>query len=186
MTSVATLLFTEPQARDVADAVAASPALADVGASLNLSGLMRGRVAQDVTETLRPLVDIPFLEVLIGAWRTHNAIKAAAEADSPAVQHVALASHQVTSAHHPYVEFLVNEERKAVANFVLQLNFAVDSLVASVQSGRLVAIEVARCAVSGTLHFEQIKVAEAQRTLDPLLELPLPHDGISLIEPSRE
>jgi len=180
MTSVATLLFTEPQAQQVTDAVAASPSLASVGGALNLSAPMRGRVAQDVTETLRPLVDIPFLEILVGAWRTHHAIKAAAEADSPAVQHVMLASHQVTSAHRPYIEFLVNEQTTAVANFLLQLNFAVDSLVASVQSGRLVGVEVAKCAVSGNLHFEQVKVAEAQRALDPLLELRLPPEGISL------
>ncbi|HEX6685679.1 MAG TPA: hypothetical protein VF062_23085 [Candidatus Limnocylindrales bacterium] len=183
MTNASTLLLTEPQAHHVTDAVAASPSLSHVGGSLNLSGPMRGRVAQDVTETMRTLIEIPFLEVLVAAWRSHHSVRAAAQANSPEVRRVVLASHQVSSAHHPYVEFLVNDAPMAVANFHLQLVFKVDSLVAGIQSGRLVGIEVAKCDVTATLHFEQIKVAEAHRPVDPHLELRLPPEGISLADP---
>src|SRR5687768_3236936 len=101
--------------------VAASPSLSQVSGSLKLPGPTRGRVARDVTETLRPLIDIPFLEVLVAAWRSHQSVRATAESNSPEVRRVVLASHQVSSAHHPYVEFLVNDARMAVASFHLQL-----------------------------------------------------------------
>lgn len=48
-----------------------------------LPGPMRDQVARDVTETLRPLVDIPFLEVLVAAWRRHHAVHEAAQTGSP-------------------------------------------------------------------------------------------------------
>ncbi|MGW1769046.1 hypothetical protein ACWCQL_34000 [Streptomyces sp. NPDC002073] len=107
---------------------------------------------------------------LIGAgWSKHAALGAAARRTRrhPGSEEiVALATHTVTSAHHPQVDVLVDGVRAATVDVDLTLVFRITGLVAVVRDGRLTAVRAGDCAVEATLAVRQIVVAARHGRVD--------------------
>jgi hypothetical protein len=108
-------------------------------------------------------------DLVVAGWRKQGQLAAAAErtAASPGTSElVELATHRVSSVHHPYVELLVNDVRVTTVNFELDLEFEVKALVATVRDGHLVSLHSGECDLSATLSAEAVRLASRRRHFD--------------------
>ena len=117
-------------------------------------------------------------DLVIAGWRKQGQLAAAAErtAANPGTSElVELATHRVSSVHHPYVELLVNDVRMTTVNFELDLEFEVKALVATVRDGHLVSLHSGNCDLSATLTAEDIRLASRRQqfSLPVLVRWPL-------------
>jgi hypothetical protein len=111
-------------------------------------------------------------DLMVACWRKQGQLAAAAErtAANPGTSElVELATHRVSSVHHPYVELLINDVRVTTVNFELDLEFEVKALVATVRDGHLVSLHSGDCDLSATLAAEGVQLARRRAHL----ELPL-------------
>jgi hypothetical protein len=111
-------------------------------------------------------------DLMVAGWRKQGQLAAAAErtAANPGTSElVELATHRVSSVHHPYVELLINDVRVTTVNFELDLEFEVKALVATVRDGDLVSLHSGDCDLSATLAAEGVQLARRRAHL----ELPL-------------
>jgi hypothetical protein len=105
-------------------------------------------------------------DLVAAGWRKQGQLAAAAEhtAANPGTSEVVeLATHRVSSVHHPYVELLVNDVRVTTVNFELDLEFEVKALVATVRDGHLVSLHSGDCDLSATLTAEGVRLASRRR-----------------------
>jgi hypothetical protein len=108
-------------------------------------------------------------DLVVAGWRKQGQLAAAAErtAANPGTSEVVeLATHRISSVHHPYVELLVNDVRVTTVNFELDLEFEVKALVATVQDGHLVSLHSGDCDLSVTLTAEGVRLASRRRHFD--------------------
>jgi hypothetical protein len=111
-------------------------------------------------------------DLVVAGWRKQGQLAAAAErtAANPGTSElVELATHRVSSVHHPYVELLVNDVRVTTVNFELDLEFEIKALVATMRAGHLVSLHSGDCDLSATLAAEGVQLASRRAQL----ELPL-------------
>ena len=121
-------------------------------------------------------------DVLLAAWRAHRALLAAGRAtiENPAAtEMVQLASHRITTAHRPYVDVVINDKKITTLHFDMSLVLDVDTLLATVRRGRLVALASGRCTVTASLACEGIDLVSRQAVIDPAASVTL-GDGIPL------
>ena len=105
-------------------------------------------------------------DLLVAGWRKQGQLAAAAErtAANPGTSElVELATHRVSSVHHPYVELLVNDVHVTTVNFELDLEFEVKALVATLRDGHLVSLHSGDCDLSATLTAEDVRLASRHR-----------------------
>ena len=117
-------------------------------------------------------------DLVIAGWRKQGQLAAAAErtAANPGTPEVVeLATHRVSSVHHPYVELLVNDVRVTTVNFELDLEFEIKALVATVRDGHLVSLHSGDCDLSATLTAEGVRLASRRQkfSLPVLVRWPL-------------
>jgi hypothetical protein len=117
-------------------------------------------------------------DLVVAGWRKQGQLAAAAErtAANPGTSElVELATHRVSSVHHPYVELLVNDVRVTTVTFELDLEFEVKALVATVRDGHLVSLHSGDCDLSATLTAEDIRLASRRKqfSLPVLVRWPL-------------
>jgi hypothetical protein len=117
-------------------------------------------------------------DLVVAGWRKQGQLAAAAErtAANPGTSElVELATHRVSSVHHPYVELLVNDVRVTTVNFELDLEFEIKALVATVRDGHLVSLHSGECDLSATLSAEAVRLATRRRHFDlpPVVRWPL-------------
>jgi len=108
-------------------------------------------------------------DLVVAGWRKQGQLAAAAErtAANPGTSElVELATHRVSSVHHPYVELLVNDVRVTTVNFELDLEFEIKALVATVRDGHLVSLHSGECDLSATLSAEAVRLASRRRHFD--------------------
>ena len=108
-------------------------------------------------------------DLVVAGWRKQGELAAAAErtAANPGTSElVELATHRVSSVHHPYVELLVNDVRVTTVNFELDLEFEIKALVATVRDGHLVSLHSGDCDLSATLSAEPVRLASRRRHFD--------------------
>jgi len=108
-------------------------------------------------------------DLVVAGWRKQGQLAAAAErtAANPGTSElVELATHRISSVHHPYVELLVNDVRVATVNFELDLEFEVKALVATVRDGHLVSLHSGDCDLAATLTAEGVRLASRRRHFD--------------------
>jgi hypothetical protein len=182
--TIATVLFGDD---DPAAALAKSSAWPQVvdrlGQALDaLPAGQRDSAAREIRGAAVNLLGLRLGDVLFVAWRAHRALVAAARAtvqNAGATELVQLATHRITSAHHPYVDVVVNEVKLATLHFDLSLVFDIDSLLATVRQGRLVALASGRCVAAASLACEGLELASRQSVFDPLATLEI-GDGLLL------
>jgi hypothetical protein len=150
-----------------------------------LSRAGRNAANDQIATVAHGLLDLDLGGLVIAAWGKYADLMTAAKrtfATPDSSEVVELATHTITSAHHPYVELLVNDAHVATVHFELAVKFVVKALVATVQHGRLVAVHSGDCDVTATLAAEGRQLAKRETHLEvPLLVrlgggIPLLHD----------
>ena len=173
--SVSTFLFGEDQDTEqaLAQALHEHGVLGATGTALALvSEAGREAAADQVAVVAHGLLDLDLGDLVIAGWRKQGQLAAAAErtaANPGSSEVVELATHRVTSAHHPVVELLVNDAYLATVTFDLELEFIVRALVATVRDGHLVSLHSGTCDVVATLAAEGFPLASRRAQF----ELPL-------------
>lgn len=179
-TTVRALLFGAADPADVAggawsDALNAVPRLS-AGARAATTGVFGS--------TLAGLLELDLGQLVVGGWRRHRALRAAAEhtaANPTATELVQLAAHRVVTGHRPYLELVVNGTTTTTVHFDLDLAFDIETLTATVRAGRLVGLQSGRCLVTAALATGGRELVAKQATIDLAASLPL-GEGIALLE----
>lgn len=112
--------------------------------------------------------------LLISGWRKYTELTKAAERTlaTPGSEEVAfLATHCVTSIHHPSVDLLVDGAKVHTFEFELKVVFDINGAGAVLRQGDLVALRGGGCVVTATLTLEKtrLKVERTGRIDLPLL-----------------
>ena len=118
------------------------------------------------------LLDLDLGDLVVAGWRKQGQLAAAAErtaANPGSSEVVELATHRISSAHHPSVELLVNDVHVATVTFDLEVEFVVKALVVTVRDGHVVSLHAGACDVAATLAAEGIRLASRRAHF----ELPL-------------
>jgi hypothetical protein len=107
--------------------------------------------------------------VLLAGWREYQDLTSAARrtlAAPGSTELVHVASHRVSAAQEPSVAVLVDGKRVATLHLRVSLLFDVNSLLARVRGGRLIAVLTGSCDVTATLAIDGTDVACKQAHLD--------------------
>jgi hypothetical protein len=132
----------------------------------------RQAAADQVAVVAHGLLDLELGDLVVAGWRKQGQLAAAAErtAANPGTSEVVeLATHRVSSAHHPSVEVLVNDAHLATVTFDLEVELVVKALVVTVRDGHVVSLHSGACDVAATLAAEGIQLASRRAHF----ELPL-------------
>ena len=173
--TVSTFLFGEDQDTEqaLAHALHDHGVLGSMGTTLELvSEAGREAAGNQVAVVAHGLLDLDLGDLVIAGWRKQGQLAAAAErtaANPGSSEVVELATHRVSSAHHPFVELLVNDAHVATVTFDLDIEFVVKALVVTVRDGHVVSLHTGACDVAATLATEDIQLASRQAHF----ELPL-------------
>jgi hypothetical protein len=150
-----------------------------------LSGAARREVDRQVAVVAGRLLDLDVVDLLVGGWRKHAALVAAARRTlaAPGGEEVVdLVSHRIRSTHRPDVAVLVDGVRVAKVDFELTVVFEVGALVAVVRAGRLVALRGGRCGLGATLTAEGVLLVRQHQRFDLGARLSL-GAGVELVAP---
>jgi len=158
--------------------------LSSTGTALELvSQAGRKAAGRQVAVVANGLLDLDLGDLVIAGWRKQGQLAAAAErtaANPGSSEVVELATHRVSSAHHPSVELLVNDVHVATVTFDLEVEFVVKALVVTVRDGHVVSLHTGSCDLAATLAAEGVQLASRRGHLElPLVvRWPLPlRDG---------
>jgi len=145
-------------------------------------------VEREMTSALSGLLGLDVGDILVGGWRRHRAIVAAAHAtraNPTATEVVQLATHRITTAHRPYVDIIVNGGKVATVHFDLGLTVDLDGVLGTVRQARLVAIQDGRCTITAGLGCEGLEIASRQAVIDPSLTVRV-GKGIAILDEERK
>jgi|SRR5262245_825857 len=148
-----------------------------------LSNAAQVEVKRQVAVVAGGVLDVNVVDLLVGGWRKHAALVAAARHTLvvPGSEEVVdLASHRIRSVHRPYVSVLIDDVQVAKIDFELTVVFEIKALVAVVRAGRLVALSGGQCEAAATIAAEGVLLVQQRRLLDLNARLPL-GDGIQLL-----
>jgi hypothetical protein len=109
-------------------------------------------------------------DLLVGGWRRHRALVAAAHATAhapDASELVELATHRIAATHEPSVDVNVNGATLATVRFSLGLAIDVDGMVGTVRQARLVDLRIGRCTAEAALQCAGAALASGKSELDP-------------------
>ncbi|HEX8132342.1 MAG TPA: hypothetical protein VF880_02770, partial [Actinomycetes bacterium] len=170
LTASAFLFDQEDTGRALARALDEHGVLGSLDSALGLVAQTTREAAGDqVAAVADGVLALDLGDLVVAGWRKQGKLAAAAErtAANPGTSEVVeLATHRVSSVHHPYVELLVNNVRVTSVNFELDLEFEVKALVATVRDGHLVSLHSGDCDLAATLTAEGIRLASKRRHFD--------------------
>ena len=166
--TVSTFLFGEDQDTEqaLAQALHEHGVLGSMGTTFELvSEAGREAAGNQVAVVAHGLLDLDLGDLVIAGWRKQGQLAAAAERTAANE----LATHRVSSSHHPFVELLVNDVHLATVTFDLDFEFVVKALVVTVRDGHVISLHTGACDVAATLAAEGIRLASRRAHF----ELPL-------------
>ncbi|MCC5475930.1 hypothetical protein ACFV2N_14075 [Streptomyces sp. NPDC059680] len=140
-----------------------------LGGARPLTAAADQAVERELASAVDSFLGQDLFDVAAGGWRKHAALTAAARRtrETPGSEEVlALASHQVTSSHRPYVDVFLDGAKVGTLDVELTLVFRISGLVAVVRDAHLVAVRSGECVLEGRLGVQQITLAERQGKLD--------------------
>lgn len=141
-----------------------------------LSSAAQDEVKRQVAVVANGVLDLDVVDLVVGAWRKHAALVAAAERtlDVPGSEEIVdLASHGIRSVHRPYVAVLVDGREVTRIDFELIVVVEIKALVGVVQAGRLLALRGGQCEVEAMFKAEDITLVQGRRRFDLNAYLPL-------------
>lgn len=125
-------------------------------ASRTAHQILDGKLFDGFTQLLQRL---DLASLVIEGWRTYNKLIEAARRSQSAPERpekVVLNTHQITSAHHPTIDVIVNETQRCSVRLSLTITFDLHLVRAVVQNGALVALESGSCLISVALSIEDV------------------------------
>lgn len=144
----------------------------------------RGNAERELSGAITRLLNVRLGELIIAGLRKHPALAAAGRATHAqpgSTEVVQLATHRIASSHRPSIDVVVNGVRLASLPFDLGIDFDVDSAVGTVREGRLVTLDLGRCAVRISLSYAGVQLASRDLPLDPAITANL-GAGIALLD----
>lgn len=123
----------------------------------------RTAVAGEIARVVGGLAGVDLVDLLVAGWRTHRAVRAAAERTiaAPGTEEIVdLATHRISSVHHPSVDVLVDSTTVASIDFELCITLDVSGVATVVRNGRLMSLWGGRCTVKVVLSCEGEQVLE--------------------------
>jgi hypothetical protein len=167
LTASAFLFDDEDTGRALARALDEHGVLGSLDTTLGLVAQTTREAAGDqVAAVADGVLALDLGDLVVAGWRKQGQLAAAAErtAANPGTSElVELATHRVSSVHHPYVELLVNDVRVTTVNFELDLEFEIKALVATMRDGHLVSLHSGDCDLSATLTAEGVRLASRRQ-----------------------
>ncbi|MFK8911445.1 hypothetical protein, partial [Streptomyces sp. YS-3] len=139
------------------------------GTSRPLTAPAQRAVEGEMASVIDSFLSMDLFDVAAGGWRKHAALKEAARRTRAAPgseEVVALATHEITSRHRPYVDVLVDGVNLGTLDVGLDLAFKITGLVAVVRDARLVALRSGECKLTAFLTVQQILLVKRQAQLD--------------------
>src|SRR5205823_5698061 len=173
-------LFGEDQDTEqaLAQALHEHGVLGSTGTALELvSQAGREAAGSQVAGVADGLLDLDLADLVVAGWRKQHQLAAAAErtaANPGSSEVVELATHRISSAHHPSVELLVNDVHVATVTFDLEVEFVVRALVVTVRDGHVVSLHTGSCDLAATLAAEGVQLAGRRGHLELPLVVPWP------------
>lgn len=146
--------------------------------------LIRRQVADAALEVL----DIPFSDVLTGAWSRYSELMQAAEltrADPGRREDVVLAEHTVTSEHHPRVDVLVDDTLVASIHLLVELLCTVRALTVAVERAAIVEVGSGSAHVELSVGTDDVPLWTREHEFDVTALVPLREGGIPLLPHQR-
>jgi hypothetical protein len=179
------LLFgaTEDHVEALVEALGEQHTLRSIAAVQHLSHACWQAAEGEIASVARGLLDLDLGDLVLAGWRKYADLIAAAKrtlADPDTPEVMELASHRVTSTHHPSVDLLLDDVRVASVRFELTVEFLLKGLVTTMRAGRLVAVSGGSCDVTATLAAEGSQLAKREAHLQLPLVIRL-GDGIPLL-----
>lgn len=108
------------------------------------------------------LLNVPVLEILLGAWRKYQEVKKLAD-DHPdgKSRRVALATHSFESQHRPCLEIIVRGlPKKITIDFSVLITMTLEGLLLRVEDGNIKAIETGTLKGQGAFSLESAVLIE--------------------------
>jgi hypothetical protein len=146
--------------------------------------LIRRQVADAALEAL----DIPFSDVLTGAWSRYSELMQAGQltrADPARREDVVLAEHTVTSEHHPHVDVLVDDTLVASIHLQVDLVCTVRALTVAVERGAIVEVGSGSAHVELSVGTHEVPLWTREHEFDVTAVVKLREGGIPLLPHQR-
>lgn len=148
----------------------------------------RTEFTRQLADAISPLLDIDLGDILILGWTKQRDVMAAARRTVKAPgspETVYLASHEITSTHHPLVDLLVDGVRLHTFTFEVTVAVELAGGALRIQDGRLLDARCGRATVTAELRLENMHrpLVRAQRHLEPRPALRF-GNGIRLVNAS--
>jgi hypothetical protein len=146
--------------------------------------LIRRQVADAALEVL----DIPYADVLTGAWSRYSELMQAAQltrADPGRREDVVLAEHTVTSEHHPQVDVLVDDTLVASIHLQVELVCTVRALTVAVERGAIVEVGSGSAHVELSVGTDEVPLWTREHEFDVTAVVKLREGGIPLLPHQR-
>ncbi|MFJ3202993.1 hypothetical protein [Streptomyces sp. NPDC086989] len=179
----------ERAAEALADALQAHDAVTGLLPGVHgLTSAADRAVGRELATVVNGFLDLDLVSLVASGWTKYKALKEAARRTrgSPGSEEVvALATHTISSAHHPSVDLLVDGARAATVDVHLTVLFRISALVGVVRDGLLVAAHSGHCTVEAGLAVRDAVVASREGRLDlpAMLRLREPIDLLPLGPP---
>lgn len=129
-------------------------------------------VRESIGERAGELLDVPLLDVMMGAWRKWAKVMEYADTGKHPpgeVNLVPLAEHKVRSEHHPFIEVLVKGRLVGRIVFDIELALTVEGLVLKIENATIKSIQAGALKGSGSISLKGTTLA--QKTF-PAVSLP--------------
>jgi len=146
--------------------------------------LIRRQVADAALEVLQ----IPFSDVLTGAWSRYSELMQAAEltrANPGRREDVVLAEHTVTSEHHPHVDVLVDDTLVASIQLNVQLLCTVRALTVAVERAAIVEVGSGSAHVELSVAADDVPLWTREHEFDVTAVVRLREGGVLLLPHQR-
>lgn len=148
-----------------------------------LAPAARKGLEREVGSALSNLLDIDLGQLLLGGWRRHRALAAAAQytREHPeTTELVHLATHRIATGYQPSVEIALNGTPLTTVHFELTATFELTDIAGTVRRARLVELHSGRCRVTVGLTCAGHELASRSADLDLDVVLPL-GAGVALL-----
>jgi hypothetical protein len=145
-------------------------------------------VNHEIAAVADGLLNLDFGDVLMSGWRKYTNLTEAAErtlASPGSEEVVALATHRVSSTHHPSVELLVDGIKVHTFVFELTVVFDLTGVAAVLRRGSLVALRGGECVVTATLTLEGTPLELSRKSRIDLALVVALHRPIPLVRRGR-
>jgi hypothetical protein len=178
--TLSTLLFADnkPTADDLEPALRIAASHADKHDATHMVSTIVGNVAQaELDVALERACGTKLADILLRGWQAFAALEDAAEASMQypgTEQPVELGDHAITAEQHPEIDVVVAGVPAVTVPLTVMARLELTDVVAVVAGGALVAIRGGRVAASIELLAAEVRLAEANASLDLDVAFPLP------------